>query len=83
MKGKSKGRGCEIEITRKSIKLCSSGVQLQRSLQLLSLASSQIKHLSMSSGWGGRRGIGEGFDQSLWSGVRAFELSFCPGGRDI
>ena len=26
---------------------------------------------------------GQGFDQSLWPGVRAFELSCCPGDRDI
>ena len=36
-------------------------------------------HLSMSS-W---RGIGQGFDRSLWPGDRAYELSCCPGGRDI
>ena len=41
-------------------------------------------HLPMSSrrGWG-RRSIGQGFDRSLWPRDRAFELSCCPGGRDI
>ena len=32
---------------------------------------------------GGRRGIGRGFDCSLWPDGRAFELSCCPEGRDI
>ena len=33
---------------------------------------------------GGRmRGIGRGFDRSLWPGGKAFELSCCPRGRDI
>ena len=40
-------------------------------------------HLSMSSRWRGRRGIGQDFDRSLWPGGRGFELSCCPGGRDI
>ena len=31
---------------------------------------------------GGRRGIGRDFDRSFWPGVRAFELSCCPGSRD-
>ena len=35
------------------------------------------------AGGGGRRGIGQGFDRSLWPGRRAFELSCCPRGRDI
>ena len=35
------------------------------------------------TGEGGRRGIGWGFDRSLWPGGRAFELSCCPRGRDI
>ena len=39
--------------------------------------------LSMSSRRGGRRGIGRGFGRSLWPGDRAFQLSCCPGGRDI
>ena len=34
-------------------------------------------------GGGRRRGIGRDFDRSLWPGGRAFELSCCPGGRDI
>ena len=34
-------------------------------------------------GEGGRQGIGRGFDRSLWPGGRAFELSCCPGSRDI
>ena len=40
---------------------------------------------TMSSRWvgGGRRGIGRNFDRSLWPGGRAFELSCCPGGKDI
>ena len=38
-----------------------------------------VMQLSMSI----RRGIEQGFDGSLWPGVRAFELSCCPGGRDI
>ena len=29
------------------------------------------------------RGIGRGFDRPHWPGCRAFELSCCPGGRDI
>ena len=37
-----------------------------------------IMHLSMSSRRGGKRGIGRGFDLSLWPGGRAFELSCCP-----
>ena len=32
---------------------------------------------------GGRQGIGRGFDRSLWPRGRAFELSCCPGSRDI
>ena len=32
---------------------------------------------------GGRRGIGQDFDRSLWPGGRAFEFSCCSGGRDI
>ena len=32
---------------------------------------------------GGRRSIGRDFDRSLWPGGRVFELSCCPGGRDI
>ena len=45
-------------------------------------APSNVK--SAGEGWGGgrereRRGIGRGFDQSLWPGDRAFELSCCPG----
>ena len=44
----------------------------------------RLMHLSMSSrrgggGEGGRRG----FTRSLWPEGRAFELSCCPGGRDI
>ena len=31
----------------------------------------------------GRRGIGRDFDRSLWPWGRAFELSCCPGGKDI
>ena len=42
-----------------------------------------LMHLSMSSRWAGRRGIGRDFDRSLWPRGRAFELSCCPGGRDI
>ena len=34
-------------------------------------------------GGGGRQGIGQGFDRSLWPSGRAFELSCCPRGRDI
>ena len=32
---------------------------------------------------GVRRGLGRDFDRLLWLGVRAFELSCCPWGRDI
>ena len=39
--------------------------------------------MSSRRGEGGRWGIGEGFDRSLWPGGRALELSCCPGGRDI
>ena len=35
------------------------------------------------AGRGNRQGIGQGFDRSLWPRGRAFELSCCPGGRDI
>ena len=31
----------------------------------------------------GRQGIGRGFDRSLWPGGREFELSCCPGSRDV
>ena len=34
-------------------------------------------------GEGGRRGIGRDFDRLLSPGDRAFELSCCPGGKDI
>ena len=34
-------------------------------------------------GGGGRRGIGQGFDRSLWPGGRAFELSCSPRGKGI
>ena len=35
-------------------------------------------------GWGGGwRGIGREFNRSLWPGGRGFELSCCPGVRDI
>ena len=44
-----------------------------------------IMHLSMSSRQGGDigRDIGRDFDESLWPGGRAFELSCCPWGMDI
>ena len=32
---------------------------------------------------GGVGGIGRDFDRSLWPGDRTFELSCCPGGKDI
>ena len=35
-----------------------------------------------AEGWG-RWGIGWDFDRLLWPGGRGFELSCCPGGRDI
>ena len=45
-------------------------------------------HLSMSSRQGGggggeRRGIGQGFDRSLWPEDRVFKFSSCPGDKDI
>ena len=48
-----------------------------------SLGSACVMHLSVSSQQGGRQGIVQGFDRLLWPGVRAFELSCCPGRRDI
>ena len=41
-----------------------------------------VMHYQSQAGGGGG-GIGQGFDQSLWPGGRAFELTCCPGGRDI
>ena len=34
-------------------------------------------------GGAGEQGMGQGFHHLLWPGGRAFELSCCPGGRDI
>ena len=38
-------------------------------------SNNQLMHLSMSSR--------QDFDRSLWPRGRVFELSCCPGGRDI
>lgn len=72
---------------------CESSIttwQLPESARCISIPMSlcvnhmKIMYLSMLSQWGGggkRRGIGQGFHQSLWPRGRVTELSCCPGGR--
>ena len=67
---------------------CNRG-QLFRPCQVSSARCSKLSFASLCTyqcqaggGWG-KRGIGRDFDWSLWPGGGAFELSCCPGGRDI
>ena len=49
----------------------------------IDLGTYQCQAGEVGVGGGGRWGIGREFDRSLWPWGRAFELSCCPGGRDI
>ena len=62
-----------------------SFLQSQKQRSLFDANAPIIVKPGDGEGGGGRewRGIGQGFDGSLWPGVRAFELSCCPGDTDI